>query len=131
MKPAVREQDVLNQILRTLGVVPSIRLWRANVGVGVPYAAVQAALAALRAGNPAGAYGILSAARPVTFGVPGQADLTGILATGRRLEIEVKSAVGRQSADQRNYQAMIERLGGRYILARSVADVEELMGGST
>jgi hypothetical protein len=76
-----------------------MRLWRNNTGVA-------------RIGR-----------RVVRFGVPGQADLTGILPDGRRLEIEVKSADGRQTEEQRNYQSMIERFGGVYVLARSVDDV--------
>ena len=64
-------------------------------------------------------------ARVVRFGVPGQADLTGILPDGRRLEVEVKSATGRQSAAQRDFQNLIERFGGLYVLARSVEDVRQ------
>lgn len=78
-----------------------MRLWRSNTGVA-------------RMGK-----------RKVRFGVPGQADLTGVLPGGIRLEIEVKSAVGRQSPEQLAYQAMIERFGGVYVLARSVGDVWE------
>lgn len=58
------------------------------------------------------------------FGVPGQGDISGLLANGRRVEIEVKSARGTQSQQQRAFEAMISRFGGLYILARSVADVE-------
>lgn len=38
--------------------------------------------------------------------------------------IEVKTMVGRQSKDQKNWQRNCERSGGLYILARSVEDVE-------
>ena len=61
--------------------------------------------------------------RLVRFGRPGAADLTGILSDGRRLEIEVKSAHGRQSVAQASFQRIIENYGGVYILARSVTDV--------
>lgn len=97
-KPA-REKFIQNEILRAFGTCPNMRLWRANCG------------AATYMGQR------------VTFGVPGQADLSGILPDGRRLEIEVKSAVGRQRPEQVNYQKMIEQFGGVYILARSVEDV--------
>jgi hypothetical protein len=50
------------------------------------------------------------------------ADISGILHDGRRLEIECKSATGRQSPEQASFQAMIERFGGVYILARSAQD---------
>jgi hypothetical protein len=95
----MKEKHIQNEILRTFGTRRDMRLWRANTGVA-------------RIGR-----------RVVRFGVPGQADLTGILPNGQRLEIEVKSSDGRQTEEQRNYQAMIERFGGVYVLARSVEDV--------
>lgn len=99
------EKQVQNAILRAFGTRPDMRLWRANAGVA-------------RIDR-----------RTVRFGVPGQADLTGILPGGVRLEIEVKSAAGQQSEAQQNYQRMIERFGGLYVLARSVNDVRRAIGG--
>lgn len=93
------EKALQNAILRAFGTLPGLRLWRANVGVA-------------RVGQ-----------RVVRFGIRGQADLTGIVPDGRRLEIEVKTATGRQTAEQRSFQNMIERFHGFYILARSVDDV--------
>lgn len=79
--------------------------------------------------------------RVVRFGVPGQADLSGIWYapitcrecgcqryTGVRLEIEVKAALGRQTPAQKRFQRVIERMGGVYVLARSVGDVEARIG---
>ena len=83
----MKEKRTQNDILRAFGSKRSMRLWRANI-------------LAARMGD-----------RFVRAGVPGQADLTGILPGGRRLEIEIKSATGRQTADQRAFQAMIERFG--------------------
>lgn len=93
------EKQIQNEILRAFGARSDMRLWRANAGVA-------------KRGK-----------RVIRFGVVGQADLTGILPDGRRLEVEVKSDAGRQSRAQRDYQAMIERFGGVYVLARSVDDV--------
>lgn len=98
------EKALQNLILLTFATRRDMRLWRANSGVA-------------RMGD-----------RVVRFGVPGQADLTGILPGGIRLEIEVKSAIGRQAIDQQNYQRMIERFGGVYVLARSIDDVWEAIG---
>jgi hypothetical protein len=93
------EKQTQNAILRAFGTLPGLRLWRTNVGVA-------------RMGQ-----------RVVSFGIRGQADLTGIVPDGRRLEIEVKTATGRQTAEQKAFQDMIERFHGVYILARSVEDV--------
>lgn len=123
----MNEAQTQQAIIRALGVQPGLRIWRANVGTGVPYSVVTAAMGQLRAGNPAAAHRILASARPIQFGVPGQADLTGIVRGGLRLEVEVKSDSGRQTEDQRNYQSMIERLGGRYLLARSVEDLADII----
>lgn len=95
------EQQILNSILRTFGTRSDMRIWRANTG-------------AARFGN-----------QVVRFGIPGQADITGLLLpSGRRLEIEVKSHSGEQRPEQKDFEAMIKRFGGLYILARSVTDVE-------
>ena len=61
----------------------------------------------------------------VRFGTPGQGDLTGMLTVGGlgiHLELEVKTSTGRQSEVQIQYQHMVERHGGVYLLCRSVAD---------
>lgn len=111
--PDQSEAQVLAAILREIGSRPDVRLWRANAG----------AARDVRTG------------RIVRFGVPGQADLSGIwLApiecpecghiqhTGRRLEIECKSATGRLSAEQRRFLEMIRRFGGVGMVARSVTE---------
>ncbi len=117
------EQLILNQILRAFGTRPTMRLWRQNTGVAVPYSTCQAALTRLRIGDASGAAMILQNARPITFGLPGQADLTGIY-RGLRLEIEVKDKT-KQSDKQRHFAEMILKQGGVYILAHSVTEVEE------
>ena len=97
------EKQIQNAILRVFGTRPELRLWRANAGVA------------------------RISRRVVAFGIRGQADLTGILSNGRRLEVEVKSERGRQSRQQRDFQRMIERFGGLYVLARSVEDVRNAL----
>jgi len=99
VRAGVSEKAIQNDVLRAFGTKRWMRLWRANTGVA-------------RIGD-----------RVVRFGVPGQADLTGILPDGRRLEVEMKSPGRTQTEDQRNFQRMIERFGGIYVLARSVEDV--------
>ena len=106
----MNEKAVQNAILREFGTRRDMRLWRANVGVA-------------RLGGPH-----RNGGRVVRFGLVGQADLTGILPNGLRLEIEVKSNGGRQSPEQCRYQVMIQRFGGVYVLARSVEDVWAAIG---
>jgi hypothetical protein len=60
--------------------------------------------------------------RFVRFGLVGAADITGIK-DGKRIEIEVKTAKGKLSDNQKNFRSMIEEQGGVYIVARSVDDV--------
>lgn len=105
----MKEKQIQNQILRTFGTRRDMRLWRANAGTA--------------------SFGPPGSRRTVAFGLPGQADLTGILPGGTRLEIEVKGPHGRQSREQQFYQQMIERFGGVYVLARSVEDVWRAIGG--
>ena len=59
----------------------------------------------------------------VQFGLPGQADITGLLPNGRRLEVELKSDSGRLSAEQRAFAARIRAAGGLYIAARTLDEV--------
>lgn len=96
-----REHSIQNEIIRAFGQRSDMRIWRANCGVA-------------RIGP-----------RTVRFGLPGQGDVSGLYKDGRRLEIEVKSARGRQREEQKNFQKMIERFGGVYILARCVEDVHQ------
>jgi hypothetical protein len=65
----------------------------------------------------------------IRFGLPGMADISGILpvliagcSRGLAIEIEVKTAKGIQSPEQKNWQRAVERAGGVYILTRSVED---------
>jgi hypothetical protein len=107
----MRESFVVHDVLKFWGAHPRLRIWRANVGVGW-FVDGQAA----RKADPR--------AYAVRFGLPGQADISGILDGGRRLEIECKTDVGRQSEEQRAFQAMIERFGGLYVLARDIENVD-------
>ena len=97
----MKEKELQNAILRAFGTIS--RFWRANTGVA-------------QIGK-----------RFVRFGSPGQADLTGILPDGRRLEVEVKSATGRQTRDQKSFQRMIEKFNGVYVLARSVEELRNAL----
>jgi hypothetical protein len=59
----------------------------------------------------------------------GVSDILGVMpdGTGRMLAVEVKASRGVQSPDQILFQKRLERLGGIYILARSVEDVSHIL----
>jgi len=82
-----------------LGSTPGLCLWRNNCGV------------AERHGHK------------IRFGVgnPGGADLIGLY-NGRFLAIEIKTPIGRQSPEQKLFQQLVEKLGGTYLILRSVDD---------
>lgn len=81
--------------------------WRANTGMA-------------RMGN-----------RVVRFGLPGQADISGLLRTGRRLEVEVKTRTGKQTPEQAAFQAQIFQYGGLYLLARDIDSTLDAVRSAT
>jgi hypothetical protein len=98
------ESLIQHAILKAWGAHPRIRIARVNTG------------AAMVKG------------RLVRFGVPGTADIMGIIApTGRMLAIEVKSGTGKQRPEQERFQRVVTAFGGLYILARSLQDVDQTL----
>ena len=69
-----------------------------------------------------------SGSRLIRFGVPGQADITGIV-RGRRIEIEGKTDDGRQSQAQRTFQARVSQCGAVYLVVRSADETEAAVRG--
>lgn len=59
------------------------------------------------------------------WAMKGVADIF-VLHKGGALFVEVKSQVGRQSPEQRNFEALVLENGGRYIVARSIDDLREI-----
>ena len=74
--------------------------------------------------------GVFTAAsgHTVRVGIEGQADLGGVLANGRCIQIEVKSPSGRIRPAQERWAAMCRRMNVLYVLARSVDDVTSVIG---
>ncbi len=98
--PKMTSGQITSRLLLELPKRFPCRAWRQNTGAAV------------------GASG-----RMIRFGVRGQADITGIIdvsGCGVRLEIEVKAGRDQPSEQQVNFGAMIERMGGIYVLARDV-----------
>lgn len=99
----MNETTILREILAWLSAQPQTLAWRQNVGLGRTLDG-----------------------RAVRFGVRGQADILACR-RGRALAVEVKTATGRQSRAQRNFEAAWRAAGGVYVLARSVADLRDAL----
>lgn len=110
------ERAIQARILDEFGRYRWMRLWRQNTGTAISIDSIDP----WKRGIPFRAHFL----RFIKFGLPGSADLSGVLAPdGRRLEIECKSPDERQKKKQQAYQRVIEQLGGIYIVARSTGDV--------
>lgn len=57
----------------------------------------------------------------------GAADLIILLPIGNTLFVEVKTAKGRQSPEQKAFQERVESLGFNYMIWRSVEDAEKFI----
>ena len=115
----MKEHDLQKQIFYKYGSLAWLRLWRNNTGKSVGLSLVMKAKRE----------GIMPAFLPVTsYGTPGMPDILGIMApTGRFIAIETKSSTGKQTQEQRLWDRMIISLGGIYILARSIEDVDNVL----
>lgn len=124
----MNESQVLADIFHVVGARPDVRLWRQSTGAGVLVQPKQLAGALAKAtGIPAPVFVRLinQNGRYQSFGMVGQSDFSGVLRGGRALFLEAKSDDGEQSDGQRAFQAIVERFGALYLLARSAADATE------
>ena len=92
------ERAIQNDILVAITALPGAFFWRANTGAA-----------------------FTESGRVIKFNVPGTPDILGCY-RGQFIGIEVKSRRGTQRQSQERFQTMLERAGGRYIVARSVAE---------
>lgn len=62
----------------------------------------------------------------IRFGVgnKGGADLIGLY-RGRFVAVEIKTPHGRQTLEQRQFEALVQKLGGIYVVLRSVDDAHQ------
>ena len=74
--------------------------------------------------NPTGAARLISNPdQIIKYGLPGSPDIIGILKNGKFLGIEVKTGHATQTKKQKNFQKMIETMGGVYLIARPNKDI--------
>ena len=89
--------------------------------------------------NPTGVALTLDGKRRFRFGLPGSADILGVLAVtitpemvgqtiGQAVAIETKSATGKQRDNQQKFERAFKQRGGKYFLARSTEDVTKEIG---
>lgn len=107
--------DLVSRILAACGARADCRLWSNNTGYarGLTHDGI------------------------IKFGLKGSADILGIgggriskldpeiKPLGVFLAIEAKTGNARQSTHQKSFQAMVERFGGFYLVAKSPEDVTE------
>jgi hypothetical protein len=96
------ERELQHWALLWLSAQADILVWRNNIGF---------------AKDP-------STGRAVKFGLPGASDILAVVGPyGRMLCVELKSARGKQSEQQKAFQRAAERAGAVYVLARCQLDV--------
>lgn len=102
----VSEAEILHSILLAWGAHPRLRIARMNTGKAYPP----------------------GQKRLVTFGVPGTADICGVVApSGRLLMIECKTTTGKLRKAQEVMRRVITQFGGLYVVARSLSDVDNAL----
>lgn len=99
---------------------PEVRVWRRNVGKGIGFDSVRHAIGHIQRGSIE--MGLSMLQRPITFGMPGEPDIEGILDDGRWLGVEVKAAGDKMREAQINFAAMIRSRGGVCLEARGVEE---------
>lgn len=140
------ETDILRETMLALGQRDDVILWRQNTG-GIEFGGpssedIKRAIAILmdvrRVHRSEDALTCLRSVlarktQMIRYGLKGQADLTGVLIIhafggwpfGVRLELELKSESGKQTKEQKDFEAMMLRAGVVYICARSAAEAIE------
>jgi hypothetical protein len=115
---------LVNQVLIELGkrYFDTARAWKNHTGQAFTPGSVTDALnCVVNGGTFLEARDLLV---PIRFGVPGQADISGLIKGGRRLEIEIKTGSGKLHEGQKNFRDMILDLGGLHIECRSLSDLD-------
>jgi hypothetical protein len=65
------------------------------------------------------------------YHISGLPDIICILEGGKYLGIECKTTKGKQSVEQAQHERRVKALGGYYVVARSVKDVQEFLSTLT
>jgi len=134
----MKETPLLKRIILKLGKISTARAWRNNTGtawMGKTTVIKTPGHVHVRSGDV-----LIRNGRPVQFGLPGSGDIIGLRAVeitpelvgatiGQFVSVEVKTDTGRQSEQQKKFGAMVENLGGLYLVARSEEEAEAAIRG--
>lgn len=114
----MKERDIQKLILLMLSKEfhPRGLFWTRDVGQFVPISEIARAIKDIATGKPWRA--VLQKLRRMMIGIKGEPDIQGLI-DGLWIGVEVKTEIGKQSPDQKRFQAAIIRAGGIYIVARS------------
>lgn len=63
------------------------------------------------------------------YGLVGSADILGLTSDGKFLAMEIKVGRDRQSEQQRRFERMIKRMGGRYFVISSADEATAAIDG--
>lgn len=120
------EKRILNEALIAVSALPGVLAWRNNSGQAWQGQRVMVGTGQHLIIRPGMV--VLQDARPITFGLPGSADILGVI-EARAFGVETKTVTGRQSDQQKKFQAAFERAGGLYGVARSPEEAVALLRG--
>lgn len=104
-KQDTEHEALVRSIVRLLNLVPGCFAWRNDTGV-----------------RPAWNGGGVRA-----YGTNGASDVMAVY-HGKFHAVEVKTGAGRQTEDQMLFAREVDRAGGLYGIARSLADAERIVG---
>jgi hypothetical protein len=97
--------ELVNKILLEIGATEYCRVWKNHTGLATP----------------------IGRSQPMHFGLPGSADIIGILKNGKFLAIECKTGAAKQSKKQIKFEKMIRTFCGVYLLVRESDSVLPLI----
>lgn len=113
------EKAIVNAALVEVSALPRTMVWRNNTGMAWQGDKLPTRVGQTVVVKPGMV--VLLDARPITFGLPGSADLLGA-SGGRPVALEGKRRLGKQAEQQQRFQDAWERAGGLYGVFRSEAE---------